>query len=580
MTVNRYEAPVDDMCFVMEAIAGLGHKGEPGCPPELARSILDQAGRFGSDVLAPLNATGDRQGARLENGAVRTPDGFAEAYRQYADTGWNGICGDPTYGGQGLPLLLGTAVAEIWAAANLAFSLGPALTQSAVRLLAAHATADQKKLILPKLVSGEWTATMALTEPQAGSDLSAVRTRAVPDGAGFRVSGQKIFTSYGDHDWAANIIHLVLARLPGAPPGVKGISLFMVPKFLIEPDGTIGGRNDVRCVSLERKLGIHAVPTAVMAFGDGEGAIGQLIGPPHEGLTCMFAMMNAARLAIGLQGVATAERALQLARVHARQRQQGRRPDGTVATIIEHGDVRRMLLAMKAKTEAARTLAYYVAAQVDASGQDADSTTAEACRARVELLTPVVKAWCSDIGIEVADMGIQVHGGAGYIEETGAAQLLRDGRIATIYEGTNGIQARDLVGRKVRRDGGRAARAFIALARQALWATQPTAAEAILARPAERALERLESATNWLTDRATEAEAMAVATPYLRLMGLAAAGWLSAHGSMTAARRGDFAGKVAAARFFADHVGIESDGLARIVMTGAPAILEAAPDDI
>ncbi len=580
--MKSYEAPVEDMCFVLEAAGGLDRiaerSGEAGCSPELARRILTEAGRFGADVLAPLNAPGDRQGARLDNGAVHTPDGFADAYRRFVDSGWNSISADPAWSGQGLPSLLGTAVAEIWASANLAFSLGPTLTQSAIALLGAHASADQARRFLPKLVSGEWTATMALTEPQAGSDLSAVRARAVPDGDGFRLHGQKIFTSYGDHDWTANIVHLVLARLPDAPPGIKGISLFLVPKFLIGADGTPGPRNDVRCIALEGKLGLHASPTAVMAFGENEGAIGELIGPPHQGLAYMFVMMNAARLAIGLQGVAIAERAFQLARAYARERLQGRGPDGAPTAIVEHGDVRRMLLSMKAKTEAARALTYYVAGQSDLSRRLGDRIARQRCRDRVELLTPVVKAWCSDIGIEVADTGIQVHGGAGYIETTGAAQLWRDGRIAAIYEGTNGIQARDLVGRKVRRDGGLAARAFIADAREDLWALRPSAAEAVLARPAERALERLETATNWLTDRTEEAPALAVAAPYLRLMGTAAAGWLSARVGILADRRGGLAGQVAAARFFADHVVGDSDGLARIVMTGAPAILETAPD--
>ncbi|MBM3565673.1 MAG: acyl-CoA dehydrogenase, partial [Alphaproteobacteria bacterium] len=457
--MTEYTAPVADMLFAMtrvmdfESVRGLPGHGET--TEDLVSQILVEAGNFGSGVLAPLNRVGDTQGSRLENGIVRTPNGFADAYAQFVAGGWNAVPFDPDYGGQGLPWVVATAASEIWTSANMAFALCPLLTQGAVELLSAHGSSDLKAKFLPRMVSGEWTGTMNLTEPQAGSDLSRVRSKAERKGDTWRISGQKIFITWGDHDVAENVVHMVLARTPGAPEGIKGISLFVVPKFVPDPDGKPGARNDLRPLSLEHKLGIHASPTAVMAFGENEGALGFLVGEENRGIEYMFTMMNNARLGVGLQGVAIAERAYQRARAYARERIQSRAVDasGRDAVPIErHPDVKRMLLFMKSRAEAGRLLTLYAAAQLDMAKRHPDGATRANKQALVDLLIPVVKGWCTDSGIAAADTGVQVHGGMGYIEETGAAQHLRDARIAAIYEGTNGIQALDLVGRKVGRE--------------------------------------------------------------------------------------------------------------------------------
>ena len=459
--MTAYVAPLADMRFVMREIANMkAVRALPGyndVTDDLVDAILEGAGRLAAEVLAPLNATGDRQGCILANGVVRVPEGFVDAYRQFVAGGWNSIALPSEYGGQGLPCLVATAVGEIWNAANLAFAVCPILTQAAAELLLHHGDRRMRAEYLPKLASGEWTGTMLLTEEQAGSDLARVRTRALPEGDHFRIFGQKIFITYGEHDLAPNIIHAVLARTPDAPEGSKGLSLFLVPKFLVKADGRLGPRNDVRCVSIENKMGIKATPTAVMSLGDDSGAIGFLIGEENRGLELMFTMMNNARLAVGLEGVGIADRAFQQARSYAFERVQGRQlgnDDPDAVPIVRHPDVQRMLLTMKSQTEAARALAYFTAAVLDMARRHPDDDARRQHQQLVDLLTPVVKAWCTDIGIHVANTAIQVQGGTGYIEESGAPQFLRDSRITAIYEGTNGIQALDLVGRKVAREGG------------------------------------------------------------------------------------------------------------------------------
>src|SRR5215472_2681022 len=495
--MSDYAAPLADMRFALNEIVNLADvAGLPGCEqaaPDLVDQVLEEAAKLAGDVIAPLNAVGDREHSRLENGVVRTPKGFSDAYRSYVEGGWNALPFDPEYGGQGLPQVVSTAVLEMWTSANLSFSLCPMLTIGAVELLQAHGSTEQKRLYLEKMISGEWTGTMNLTEPQAGSDVGALRTRAVKKGDHYEITGQKIFITYGDHDMAANIVHMVLARLPDAHAGTRGISLFIVPKRLVTPDGSLGEHNDLRPVSLEHKLGIHASPTCVMAYGDRGGAIGYLVGEPNRGMEYMFTMMNNARLNVGVQGVAIAERAYQQARDFARVRVQGKvvgaKSDGPLP-IIHHPDVRRMLLDMRACTEAARALTYYVAACIDRARHHPDAEERQRQQRRVDLLIPVVKAWCTDIGVDVASTGIQVHGGMGFIEETGAAQHLRDARIAPIYEGTNGIQAADLVGRKIGRDSGAAAKELIAEIR------------ALDGERLSAGVEALSRATDWMAETA------------------------------------------------------------------------------
>jgi alkylation response protein AidB-like acyl-CoA dehydrogenase len=579
--VTDYAAPLADMRFQLSEIAGIAEIAAlPGCEqasPDLVDAVLEEAAKLAGGVLAPLNRQGDQEGSTLENGVVRTPTGFKEAYRHYVDGGWNALPFPSEHGGQGLPQVLATAVLEMWNAANMGFALCPLLNVGAVEALAAHGSPEQQRLYLPKLVSGEWTGTMNLTEPQAGSDVGALRSRAVAAGDHYRVTGQKIFITYGEHDMAENIVHLVLARLPDAPPGTRGISLFLVPKFLVNADGSLGPRNDVRCVSLEHKLGIHASPTAVLAYGDNGGAVGYLIGGENRGMECMFTMMNSARLNVGLQGVAIAERAYQQARDFARQRVQGRPVTATAAgayPIIHHPDVRRMLLLMRAETEAMRALAYYTAGGIDRARHHPDADERAGQQRRVDLLIPVVKAWCTDLGVEIASQGIQVHGGMGFIEETGAAQHLRDARIAPIYEGTNGIQANDLVGRKLLRDRGAAASALIAEMRESASALgeRPGDDLAAIGGALGAGIDALDRATHWMIDAGERdtPRALAGAVPYLKLAGAATGGWLMAKGALAAqdrlARREGDAGfnaaKLVTARCFAEHV-----------LAGAPALL-------
>ena len=589
--MTSYSAPLADMQFVIREVAGLEAvrqlPGHDEVTPDLVAAILEEAGRFAEDVLAPLNLPGDVAGSRLENGVVRTPAGFKEAYARFVEGGWNGVVFDADVGGQGLPALISAAIAEILHGANMSFGLCPLLTQGAAELVLSHGSPEIRGVYAAKLVTGEWTGTMNLTEPQAGSDLGGIRTRAVPDDGGepgrYRITGQKIFITYGEHDFTDNIVHLVLARTPDGPPGIKGLSLFLVPKVLVNADGTLGDRNDVRCVSLEHKLGIRASPTALLSYGDGGGAVGYLVGEENGGIQCMFTMMNSARLAVGLEGVGIAERAYQQARAYARARLQGTRPGkrtGDPVAIVEHPDVRRMLLSMKAQTEAARSLAYYVAACLDMARGHDDPDSRRAFQARVDLLVPVVKGWSTDVGIRVADTGIQVHGGMGYIEETGAAQHLRDARIGAIYEGTNGIQANDLVGRKVVRDGGAAVAALLADIGSELTGRDGAhgAIEAHLAVGADA----LERATRWIVDtHARDHEAVAAgAAHYLRLLALVAAGWLSARAAERAseillAGGGDdrhLQGKVVSARFFAEQVLSRAPQLATVIVSGAETV--------
>lgn len=582
--MSAYAAPLAEMRFALrhlvpaEALAGL--PGREAATPDLMDAVLTEAGRLAADLLAPLNPVGDRHGAVLENGVVRTAPGFRQAYAAWRDGGWNGVPFDPALGGQGLPWPLAFALQEMWSSANMAFGLCPLLNQGAVELLAEHGTAEQKALYLPKMVAGTWTGTMNLTEPQAGSDVGAVRCRAMPQADGTdRIVGQKIFITFGDHDLAENIVHLVLARRPGAPEGTRGLSLFLVPKYLPDADGRPGAANDLRCVSLERKLGIHASPTCVMAFGDGGGAVGTLVGGENRGMAGMFTMMNNARLGIGLQGIAVAERAYQQALAYARERRQGRplgQRDGDPVAILAHPDVRRMLLTMKAEIAAARALAYRAAGALELARHHPDADRRAEAQTRVDLLTPIVKGWGTEIGCRVASTGVQVHGGMGFVEETGAAQHYRDARIAPIYEGTNGIQANDLLFRKLLRDDGAAARAEIAtltvLDRRL---AEVGAGAAAMRRALAAGGAALTGATDHLLATAGRDPdaAAAVAVPYLELFGTVLGGGAMAETLLA----GDAApaGLRAAATVYAGHILPRAGGLADTVRLGGDAVAVA-----
>ena len=596
--MTEYTAPLRDMRFVLNDLIGMDRiaslPGYEHAEPDLIDAILEEAGKFAGNVLSPLNQSGDKEGARLEADGAHTAAGFADAYRQFVEGGWNALGCDPEYGGQGLPAVLGTAVKEMWNSANMALSLCPLLTTGAIEALHLVGTDAQKKMYLPKMVEGTWTGTMNLTEPQAGSDLAAIRTRAVPEGDRYRIYGQKIFITYGDHDMTENIVHLVLGRLPDAPEGVRGISLFVVPKFLVNDGGSLGARNDAHCIGLEHKLGIHASPTATMAYGDKEGAIGTLVGEPNRGLEYMFIMMNRARFDVGLQGVAIAERAYQHALDYARNRVQGNeagvRGGGRVA-IIAHPDVRRMLMSMKSRTEAMRALAYVVAAALDLAQRHPDAAERARNQAMVDLLIPVVKGWSTETSVEVASTGVQIHGGMGFIEQTGAAQYLRDSRILAIYEGTTGIQANDLIGRKILRDRGAAAAIAIAEMREVL--TRLAAADgddfAAIRTGLTEAIALLEQAIAWSieTNPTDPRGVLAGAVPLLNLFGIVAGGWQSARAALAAADRlaaGDndepafYRAKIGTARFYADHMLSQARGLAHSVMHGSAGVLALGED--
>ena len=562
----EYQPPLREMRFVVEELSGLDEiaalPGFEDAVPDTVRAILEEAGRLGREVLSPLNRTGDLEGSRLENGVVVTPPGFREAYRAFVAGGWNALQIDRELGGQGLPMLVATPVFEMWDSANLSLMLCPVLTIAGVEMLERFGSDEQKATWIPKLVTGEWTGTMVLTEPGAGSDVGALETRAVPAGDHYLLSGQKIFTTWGDHDLAENIVHMVLARTPDAPPGTRGVSLFVVPKLLVRGDGAPGPRNDLRPVSLERKLGIHGSPTCVMQFGGNEGAVGYLVGEECRGMEYMFAMMNNARLAVGREGVGVAERAYQQAAAYARERVQGRDaadPAAGAVPIVRHPDVRRNLMTMRALVESTRALCCHVAARQDVARRHPDPEARAAAAALVDLLVPVVKAWSSDCGVEAASLGVQVHGGAGFVEETGAAQHYRDARITPIYEGTNGIQAIDLVARKVLRDRG-AALGMLLGEMKAAEAGDPGIAGALRA-----ALAAFEAAAGWLLDgsRDDPRDALAGATPFLKALGLLAGGWLMARAAGISARRladgpgGDapfYQAKLATARFYAANL--------------------------
>src|SRR5579883_831582 len=589
-----FAPPARDMSFALQTVVGLDRlaalEGRETASEELIGAVLDEAGKLCADVLAPLNDVGDREPSRLENGTVRTPRGFRDAYKTYAAGGWNGLPVEQAFGGQGLPWPLHAAVMEMVQASNLSFGLCPMLTQGAIEALLAHGSDAQRAIYLDKLLSGEWTGTMNLTEPQAGSDLAQVRTRAERKDGHYRLFGQKIFITWGDNDVADNVVHLVLARTPDAPPGVKGISLFLAPKFLVKPDGSLGERNDLRPVSLEHKLGIHASPTCVMSFGDNDGAIAYLVGEENRGLECMFTMMNNARLAVGLQGVAIAERAYQQARDYARTRVQGRAVDGKTGTIIIHPDVRRMLLTMRALTEASRALAYLAYLALDEAKHAPTAEARKAAQARVDLLTPVVKGWSTDIGNEVASLGVQIHGGMGFIEETGAAQHFRDARILPIYEGTNGIQANDLAFRKVLRDGGESARIFIDEIRIFLKqiADLPGDDIAGIGYGLAAAVGVLEKATEWLleTGKSDQYAVASASVPYIELFGLVGGGYVMAKMARAAVdglsqRGADTAfleSKLLTARFYVEAILPKTEGLMQPI-TAAHRSIRAFADE-
>jgi acyl-CoA dehydrogenase len=589
--MSDYIAPIKDMRFVMDELAGLAEiarlPGYEEATPDVADAILEEAAKFTGEVLAPLNRVGDTHGCSLGADGVVTPPGWKEAYRQYCEAGWNGITQPAEFGGQGLPEVLGIAVMEMAQSANMSFSLGPLLTSGAVSALLTCASDELKSIYLEKMVAGEWTGTMNLTEPQAGSDLALIRSRAEPQADGsYRVFGQKIFITYGDHDMTENIVHLVLARLPDAPPGVKGISMFLVPKFLVNADGSLGARNDAVCVSLEHKLGIHASPTCVMAYGDKGGAVGYLLGEPNRGLEYMFIMMNEARQSVGLQGVAIAERAYQQALAYARERKQGRDAVSgePLVTIDRHPDIRRMLMLMKSRIEACRAVAYYTSGLLDRAHAAADAEARKRALYLAEFMIPIVKGGSTEMSIEVTSLGIQIHGGMGFIEETGAAQHWRDSRITTIYEGTTGIQANDLLFRKLMRDQGATAKVVfgeVASTAKAL-ATSPRPELQAMGQKLGAALQAWTGASEWVAANAKAklSGVLAAAVPYLHLASIVCGGWQMGRAALAAVLRLDsgegdqafFRAKIATAQFYADQLLPQALAHAETVKAGDAAI--------
>jgi acyl-CoA dehydrogenase len=580
------------MKFVINELVGLGQiSALPGCEEvtsDLVDAVLEEAGKFAAGVLDPLNKSGDLTGARFDNNVVTAAPGFKDAFRKFSEGGWTGLNCDPQFGGQGLPHIISAQTSEMWNSANMSFCLCPMLTAGVVAALMRHGSDQQKTLYLPNLVSGKWTGTMNLTEPQAGSDLAAVRARAVPEGDHHRLHGTKIFITWGEHDMAENIIHMVLARTPDAPEGVKGISLFVVPKFLVNRDGSIGKRNDVKCVSIEHKLGIHGSPTCVMAYGDADGAIGYLVGEENRGLEFMFTMMNFARLEVGIEGVAIAERAYQHALEYAKNRVQGREigvKGGERVSIIHHPDVRRMLMSMKAQTEAMRAIATLAATYLDKALLHPDKTERARNQALFDLLTPVVKGWCTEQSIEIASIGVQVHGGMGFVEETGAAQYLRDARITTIYEGTTGIQANDLIGRKIAYEKGATIKLIIAEIRsldgELAKVTHPGVA--VIRRSLADGVAGLTEATDWLlaTFPHNMKAAAAGAVPFLKLFGVVAGGWQMARAALVAKRRLDegaedydfYRAKIGTARFYAEHILPLAQAYKQEIVNGSTSVL-------
>ena len=589
--MSDYRAPVKDMRFVMDELAGFKElsqiAGFEDATPDLADAILEEAAKFTGEVLAPLNRVGDKEGCKLTPNGVTTPTGWKEAYKAFCEAGWNGITSPADFGGQGLPDTLGIAVKEMVCSANLSFSLGPLLTTGAVEALLTCASDELKAIYLEKMITGQWTGTMNLTEPQAGSDLALIRSRAEPQADGsYRVFGQKIFITYGDHDMTDNIVHLVLARLPDAPAGVKGISMFLVPKFLVNADGSLGARNDAHCVSIEHKLGIHASPTCVMAYGDNGGAVGYLLGEANRGLEYMFIMMNEARLGVGLQGIALGERAYQQALAFARERKQGRDAltGEALVTLDKHPDIRRMLMLMKCRVEANRAMTYYTSGLLDRAHAAGHTEEGKRQLWLAEFMIPIVKGGGTEMGIEVTSLGIQIHGGMGFIEETGAAQHWRDSRITTIYEGTTGIQANDLLFRKLMRDQGATAKVIfgeVYATAKALGASGKPELQAIGQRLGV-ALKAWTEATEWLAANAKTdlSGVLTAAVPYLHLAVTVCGGWFMGKAALAAAGyldkgEGDLAfyrAKIATARFYADQMLPQATSYGETVRAGDAAL--------
>ena len=584
--MSEYKAPLRDFHFLINEMLDFAEIAKlPGFEeaPDIVDPVLEEAGNFASNVLAPLNAVGDRQGAKWSDGNVTTPKGFKEAYRQFAEAGWIGLPIPPDYGGQGLPQVLATATLEMWNASNLGFSLCPLLNQGAIEAILLVGTDEQKKRYVPNLVSGKWAGTMDLTEPQAGSDLAQVRTKAVPQGDHYLLSGNKIFITYGEHDYTENIIHLALARTPNAPEGVKGISLFIVPKVNVKADGSLGERNDIQCASIEHKLGIHASPTCSINYGEKGGAVGYLIGKENEGLKYMFIMMNLARFSVGIQGYAQADLAYQMALKYAKDRVQSKdvaAKEWTPVRIIEHPDVRRMLMDLKSQVEAMRAVAFYTAVALDQAHLNPDPKIREEQQAIIELFTPIVKAWSTELGTQLVSEALQVFGGMGFIEETGIAQVYRDVRIAQIYEGTTGIQANDLLGRKFLKDMGKTATRVITQMQATVKELDASENDDVKAIGKElgKAVGALGETSMWLGSNAMKdlKGVFAGAVPYLMLWGYVAGGWQMARAALIAARKsGDpfYDAKLVTARYYADHVLPKALGLKHEITAGGKSTL-------
>ncbi|MFT5658886.1 MAG: alkylation response protein AidB-like acyl-CoA dehydrogenase [Gammaproteobacteria bacterium] len=591
--MSEYRAPVKEMQFVINELAVLSTLGKladfEDASPDLVEAVLEQAAKFAEEVIAPLNQPGDEHGTFIEDGKVVSPPGFAEAFRQFGDNGWQGIKQPTEFDGQGLPNLVHSAVTEMWNSSNIALALCPLLTSGAIEAIYAHASDELKRQYLSKMVAGEWTGTMNLTEPQAGTDLAAVRTRAIPEGDHYRISGQKIFITWGEHELTENIVHLVLARLPDAPEGVKGISLFLVPKFLLNEDGSPGQRNDLKVVSLEHKLGIHASPTCVMSYGDNDGAVGYLIGKENNGLACMFTMMNNARHEVGMQGVGLSERAYQAALSYAQDRVQGYAHGSSErVTIIHHPDVRRILMQMRSLSEAGRAFGYVTASMTDLAHHADSAEDRSKYQRRLDLYIPIIKAWCTEMAQEVTYLGVQVHGGMGFIEETGAAQYMRDARILTIYEGTTGIQALDLMGRKMWRDRGQGMGELIA-EMEAFGTTMNNQGDEFsrIKSGINRALDGLKETTQWFFEHAADDPYLAgsIGVNYLMLAGNVIGGWLMAQSAVAAQRHIDagdddafYRNKISTAVFYVEHILPRSEGLQRTVQAGSNSTMAIAVD--
>ena len=597
--MSDYVAPLKDMQFVLRELAGLDEvaalPGYEEATPDLVDAVLEEAGKFANGVLSPINFTGDQVGAKFNAGNVTTAPGWNDAYKQFCDSGWSALAGEPDFGGQGLPHIVSTAVIEMWKGANMAFALCPMLTNGAIEAIKLCGNDAQKALYLPKMVSGEWTGTMNLTEANAGSDLAAVRARAEPNDDGtYRIYGQKVFITYGDHDLTDNIVHLVLARLPDAPEGVKGISLFVVPKFLVNADGSLGARNDVECVSIEHKLGIHASPTAVLAFGDKSGAIGELLGEANRGLEYMFIMMNEARFAVGMEGLGISERAYQKAVEYARERIQGTElgvRGGPKVPILKHADIRRMLLTIRSTVEAMRALAYVVAAADDKAHNHPDAEVRKQNQAYIDLYIPVIKGWFTEASVDLTSLGVQVHGGMGFVEETGAAQYFRDSRITPIYEGTTAIQANDFIGRKMAKEGGATIKAVLETMKSTAKEVEAQQGDAFkaMATSLNAGIKAVEEAVEFVL--ATYKENPKVpsvgSVTFLKMFGIVSGGWQMARAALVAQKKLDggdsdtdfMQSKITVARFYADHVLSQAPSMAYAVVNGAAGALDL-PDEL